>query len=630
MKQTPYFIIDFDSTFVTVEALDELAKICLKNNKNKQKILSQVKAITNKGMQGDITFPDSLSQRLHLFAPTKEHIEKLIELLKKKITPSIAHNKDFFANNRDNIYIISGGFQDYVYPVVKDFDIMRTHVLANNFIFNKKDVVIGFDKTNPLAKEHGKARQVKELYLPGEIHIIGDGYTDWEMKRDNPNHKFYLFTENVTRKNLIDKADSVVKSFDEVLYSLKLPRATSYPKSKIKVLLLENIDQRAIDLFEQEGYAITSMPKALSEKDLCVAIKDISILGIRSKTEVTATVLSHAKKLQAIGAFCIGTNQINLQAASEKGVCVFNAPFSNTRSVVELAIGEMILLGRKAIDKSTGMHKGIWDKSSAGSHELRDKVLGIIGYGNIGVQLSVLAESLGMHVYYYNLSDRLTHGNAKKCYTLAELLTISDIITIHIDGRKENTNFIGEQAFEMMKPGVIFLNLSRGHVVDVKALAKHIKSGKIKGAGVDVFPHEPASNKEPFVSELQNLPNVLLTPHIGGSTEEAQKNIGEFVATKLIDYVNTGATTLSVNFPNLQLPPLTNVHRFIHIHKNHPGVLANITNTLAKAGINITGQYLKTNESIGYVITDVDKADNPTVLKQLQAIPKTIRVRVLY
>lgn len=630
MKQTPYFIIDFDSTFVTVEALDELARISLKENKDKRKIISQIKAITKKGMQGDITFPDSLEQRLRLFAPKKAEIDKLIAQLKKKITPSVLQNKDFFTTYRDNIYIISGGFQDYVYPVVKDFGIMRTHVLANNFIYNKEDAVIGFDKQNPLAREHGKARQIQKLYLPGDVYIVGDGYTDWEMKRDNPNRKFFLFTENVTRKNLIDKADSIVKSFDEMLYLLKLPRATSYPKSKIKVLLLENVDQRAIDLFEQEGYDIKIFPKALSEKDLSEAIKDISILGIRSKTEVTDTVLSHAKKLLTIGAFCIGTNQIHLQSASEKGISVFNAPYSNTRSVVELAIGEMILLGRNAIDKNTGMHKGIWDKSAAGSHELRGKTLGIIGYGNIGVQLSVLAESLGMHVYYYNLSDKLTHGNARKCYTLAELLRISDVISIHIDGRKENTNFIGEQAFEMMKPGVIFLNLSRGHVVDMKALAKYIKNGKVKGAGIDVFPHEPESNKDPFTCEIQNLPNVLLTPHIGGSTEEAQKNIGEFVATKLIDYVNTGATTLCVNFPNLQLPPLANVHRFIHVHKNNPGVLANITSALANEHINIVGQYLKTNESIGYAITDVDKADNPTILKKLKEIPETIRVRVLY
>jgi D-3-phosphoglycerate dehydrogenase len=332
----------------------------------------------------------------------------------------------------------------------------------------------------------------------------------------------------------------------------------------------------------------------------------------------------------AIGAFCIGTNQIDLDAATKKGVAVFNAPFSNTRSVVELAIAEMIMLIRNIVDKSNKMHKGQWDKSAKGSFEVRGKKLGIIGYGNIGAQLSVLAENLGMKVLYYDKEEKLALGNATKCKSMKELLTQSDIVTLHVDGRESNTNIIGENEFAQMKKGVIFLNLSRGHVVDVKALRENILNGKVAGCSVDVFPYEPISNDEEFISELRGLPNTILSPHIGGSTLEAQENIGNFVPGKIMDYINSGNTSNSVNFPNLTLPTLENAHRLIHIHNNVPGILAKINNVLAAHGINIVGQYLKTNEHIGYVITDINKEYDKDVIKDLRAIEHTIKFRVLY
>ncbi len=309
---------------------------------------------------------------------------------------------------------------------------------------------------------------------------------------------------------------------------------------------------------------------------------------------------------------------------------MFNAPYSNTRSVVELALAEIIMLIRNIPDKSAKMHRGEWDKSAAGSFEIRGKKLGIIGYGNIGAQLSVLAESAGMNVFYYDLVEKLALGNATKCASLEELLSTVDVVTLHVDGRKENSTFIGEKEFALMKPGSIFLNLSRGHVVDIHALKNAILNGTIVGCGVDVFPEEPKSNKDPFESELKGLPNVILTPHIGGSTQEAQENIARFVPSRIIEYINTGSTTNSVNFPNLQLPILDNAHRLIHIHQNVPGILAKINNVLADHDINIVGQYLKTNETIGYVITDIDKAYNPDVIKALKAISHTIKFRILY
>ena len=396
------------------------------------------------------------------------------------------------------------------------------------------------------------------------------------------------------------------------------------------MLLLENVHPVAVARLREEGFSVETEKKALSEDELCERIKDVSVLGIRSKTQVTKRVLDNAKRLMVIGAFCIGTNQIDLRTATQKGIAVFNAPFSNTRSVVELAVGEMIMLIRNIPDKSVKMHRGEWDKSAKGSYEVRGKKLGIIGYGNIGTQLSVLAESMGMRVLYYDVEEKLSLGNAVKCKSLKELLEEADVISMHVDGRESNTNMIGAREFELMKKGVIFINLSRGHLVDIQALKENILSGKVAGCAIDVFPYEPVSNNEEFQSELRGLPNTILTPHIGGSTMEAQENIGRFVPGKIIDYINTGSTSNSFNFPNLTLPTLENAHRLIHIHNNVPGILAKINHVLAGHGINIMGQYLKTNEHIGYVITDINKEYDKDVMKELKAIENTIRVRVLY
>ena len=404
----------------------------------------------------------------------------------------------------------------------------------------------------------------------------------------------------------------------------------SYPKHKIKILLLEGVHPNAKGLLEHEGFDVELLSTSLDEDELCKRIKGVSILGIRSKTTVTKKVLEHADRLMAIGAFCIGTNQIDLSEATKRGVVVFNAPYSNTRSVVELAIAEIVMLMRNLPDKIRGMHEGIWDKSATNSFEIRGKVLGIIGYGNIGSQLSVVAEAMGLQVYYYDLEEKLALGNATPCKSLKELLNISDIVSIHVDGRKENKNMISDKEFRQMKEGVIFINLGRGHVVDIPVLKKNIDSGKVRGTAVDVYPQEPKSNNEPFESELKGSPNTILTPHIGGSTLEAQINIGAFVPNNILKFINTGSTAGSVNFPELQLPVLENGHRLIHVHQNTPGLLAKLNGILADKKINILGQYLKTNETIGYVITDIDKEYPSNLIQKMKDIEGTIRVRVLF
>jgi len=625
-----YFIIDFDSTFIQDETLDVLAEVALKDTDDSAKVIAEIKQITEEGMDGAISFRESLQRRMSLLKANRSHLIQVIELLKKRVSLSFQRNHAFIKNNAEKIYIISSGFKEAIQPVVSQYGIQADHVLANELIFDEQDNIIDFNQDNLLSQNKGKVKQLKALNLQGEIFVIGDGYTDYEMRAEGLATSFYAFTENVRRDKVVAVADEEAPSLEEFLYQNKLDRAISYPKNRISVLLLENVHPHAVEYLKKEGYQVDIHAGGLDEDELCEKIKNVSILGIRSKTQVTAKVIESANRLIAIGAFCIGTNQIDLDACSSKGIAVFNAPFSNTRSVVELVIGEIIMLMRNLPDKIMAMHQGQWNKSAKDSFEIRGKKLGIIGYGNIGAQLSVLAESMGMKVYFYDIIDKLALGNATPCDSLHELLSISDVVTIHVDGRKENNYIIGDNEFDAMKQGVIFINLSRGHVVEIDALKRSIENGKVKGAAIDVFPQEPKNNNDAFESALLGMPNTILTPHIGGSTLEAQENIAAYVPGKIIEYVNTGSTTNGVNFPNLQLPSFKNAHRLIHVHQNIPGILAKINNVLATHEINIVGQYLKTNELIGYVITDIATRYDDHVLEALKQIEGTIKVRILY
>jgi D-3-phosphoglycerate dehydrogenase len=406
---------------------------------------------------------------------------------------------------------------------------------------------------------------------------------------------------------------------------------TSYPKDKIKVLFLENISDAAVQYFKIQGYTdVKKVAGALSEEDLIKAIKDVHILGIRSKTFISKKVLDHAKKLQAIGCFCIGTNQVDMKACKQKGIAVFNAPYSNTRSVAELVIGSSIMLIRKIIDKNTAAHKGIWNKDAKGSFELRGKTMGLIGYGNIGTQTSIMAEAMGMKVKFYDIETKLPLGNAHAVKSIKELVSTSDIISLHVPETASTKNLISKEVLKQFKQGSILINYARGEVVDLDALAASLKAKQLSGAAIDVYPWEPEKNGDHFETPLQGLSNVLLTPHVGGSTEEAQENIGEDVSIKLYQYLERGVSNGSLSIPTISLPPVDGAHRILHIHNNVPGVLSAINTVMSKNKINIVGQYLKTNEEIGYVVLDVDSKLSKTALALLKEVKETIRVRLLY
>jgi D-3-phosphoglycerate dehydrogenase len=397
----------------------------------------------------------------------------------------------------------------------------------------------------------------------------------------------------------------------------------------VKALLLENLHPLAVRILTDVGIEVETRVGALAEDELIAALDGVDLLGVRSKTNVTARVLDSHPDLVAIGAFCIGTNQIDLPAANRHGVAAFNAPFSNTRSVVELAIGNIIAMARRMTERNAAMHAGVWDKSATGSHEVRGRTLGIVGYGNIGSQLSVVAETLGMRVYFYDTEDKLALGNAKRCSSLEELLDVAETVTLHVDGREGNAGIFGPEQFARMRPRSLFLNLSRGFVVDYDALSEHIESGHLAGAAVDVFPVEPAKKGDPFESPLRNLPNVILTPHVGGSTEEAQEDIGRFVGSKLRDYVEHGSTTLSVNLPALSPARSEHAQRIAHLHQNSPGVLAHLNQVLADHDVNIGGQVLATRGDLGYVVTDTDSVLTGDVVQALREVEATIRLRVI-
>ena len=397
----------------------------------------------------------------------------------------------------------------------------------------------------------------------------------------------------------------------------------------VRALLLENLHPQATENLEAAGIDVVNQTGALDEDELIEALDGVELLGIRSKTMLTERVMDACPSLIAVGAFSIGTNQIDLAAAARRGIAAFNAPFSNTRSVVEMAVAEMISLTRRLQVHNRLMHEGVWNKSADGAHEIRGRTLGIVGYGNIGSQLSVVAEALGMNVIFYDNAEKLALGNATRMPTLESLLQAADVVTLHVDGRAGNQGFFGRPQLEMMKPGALFLNLSRGFIVDVDALKEALESGAIGGAAIDVFPEEPKRKGDPFTSPLQNTPNVILTPHIGGSTEEAQRDIGIFVSKRLRDYVQNGSTSLSVNLPNLQLDKPQGAHRIAHLHENIPGVLAAVNRELAEHEVNIDGQLLATRGELGYVVTDVAAGLTDVAVAALGAMPGTVRLRVL-
>lgn len=630
MSARPTMIFDFDSTLVDFETLEALADIALAGAPDAEATRARIAALTDQAMGGEIGFGEALRQRLALLPLTRDHVATLAAQAPDRLTASVRRNLGFFQTGAAEAVILSGGFREVIAPVARALGVPADRVLCNDLVYDDDGRVTGVDDGNPLSHAEGKPRAIHGLNLTGRVVMVGDGWNDAEVKLAGAADAFYAFTEVVRRAPVVEAADAEAASLDEVLHAEGLAGRWSFPRSRMRMLLLENIHPAAVERLEEAGYTVETMKGALDEDDLIEAVRGVHVLGIRSKTTVSRRVLEQADKLMAVAAFCIGTNQIDLDAAADHGVAVFNAPYSNTRSVVELAIGLMIVLMRDVPDKSAAMHLGKWNKSATGSRELRGKTLGIVGYGAIGSQLSVLAENLGMRVLFYDLSERLALGNARRMRALDALLAESDVVTLHVDGRAENKAIFGAAQFGRMKEGALFLNLSRGHVVDVGALAQAMGSGRIAGAAVDVFPEEPRTNADPFESPLQGLRNMILTPHIGGSTEEAQEAIAEFAAERLLGYLNRGDTTFSVNLPNVQLAEVSGAHRLLHIHRNQPGVLAELNQALAAAGLNILGQHLKTSERVGYVITDVDRDYDREALGVLKAVPGTLKFRTLH
>ena len=630
MSAPPTFVFDFDSTLVRIETLEALADLALVGAPDAEATRAEIARLTDQAMAGEIDFGDALRKRLAMLPLTRDHVQGLADRILDEGTASVRRNLRFFRDNADRIVILSGGFREIIAPVAERLGVAADRVLCNDLVYDAEGRVTGVDDANPLSHADGKTKVIAALNLARPIVMVGDGWNDAEVKLAGAADRFYAYTEIVRREPVVAVADAEAASMDELLHAEGLTGRWSYPRSRIRMLLLETIHPAAVERLEEAGYTVETRKGALDEDDLIAAIKGVHVLGIRSKTQVSARVLAGADRLMAIAAFCIGTNQVDLDAAAARGVAVFNAPYSNTRSVVELAVGLTITLMRDVVDKSAAMHRGRWNKSADGSRELRGKTLGIVGYGAIGSQLSVLAEALGMRVVFHDLSERLALGNARRMRSLDALLAESDVVSLHVDGRKENTNLIGAAELSRMKPGALLLNLSRGHVVDIGALAQAIGSGRIGGTALDVFPEEPRTNADPFDSPLTGLKNVILTPHIGGSTEEAQEAIAEFAAERLLGYLNRGDTTFCVNLPNVQLAEVTGGHRILHIHHNQPGVMAELNRELAAAGLNILGQHLKTDERTGYVITDVDRDYDPESLRALKTVAGTLRFRLLH
>ncbi|MBN8553013.1 MAG: phosphoglycerate dehydrogenase [Caulobacterales bacterium] len=630
MRSLPTLLIDFDSTLVGFETLEALAEVALAGHPDAESRRVDIGRLTDEAMEGRLDFHEALTRRLALVEADRRQIQAVAERAVAALAPSVDRNLEALRRNAGRIWIVSAGFTEVIAPVAEAMGLDPSHILANDLVYDAQGRVVGVDTDNPLAFEDGKLAAVQALSLSGPVVMIGDGWGDWRVREAGLADRFWAFTEIVRRDRVVERADGVAASLDEILHAEGFAGRFSYPRGRMKVLLLENVHPKAAERLKAEGYQVEMVKGALDEAALIERIKGVHVLGIRSKTEVTARVLAAADRLLAIGAFCIGTNQIDLAAASDHGVAVFNAPYSNTRSVVELVLGLTITLTRRVADKSAALHAGRWDKSADGAHELRGRTLGIIGYGAIGAQLSVLAEALGMKVVFFDLDEKLALGNAQRLRSLDALLDQSDVVTLHVDGRRENAGLFGAGQLARMKPGAILLNLSRGHIVDVEALAEALRSGRLGGAAVDVFPEEPVANSDGFTSPLQGLLNVILTPHIGGSTEEAQEAIAEFAAERLLGFVNRGDTTFAVNLPNVRLSEVSGAHRLLHIHRNQPGVLAAINRALAEGGLNVLGQHLKTDERTGYVIVDVEGDYDPEALDGLKAVDGALRFRVLY
>jgi len=597
--QQPWFIIDFDSTFTQVEAMEELAAMSLKNDPEKDAIIEQIKHLTDLAMDGKMPFNKSLKARIALLSAKKYHINMLVNKLRKKVSPSFARNKAFFKQYQGRVLIVSGGFKEFIVPVVKSFNIDENCVYANTFIYDKKNNIIGADEDNFLAQNGGKVKLLKQLKLKGKVIAIGDGYTDYEMRESGMAEQFFAFTENIARERVIAKADYIAPSLDEILYKMKLPMALSFPKSRITAVLLGKDTFTAESFFQLEGYKVIKRETLTTKTQ--TDLKEASIIVSSLKQEIEN--LNSFTKLISLAVWGGYNFQFNTHIAQQMAVPIFNAPFANTRSVVELGLGFMFQLSRQT------------------NTELRGKKIGIIGYGNAGSLMGVLAQNLGMEVLYFDEKDRAPLGNAIACKTIVDLLKKANFVVVL--NSKNTGTILAEKEIKQMQPLSCLINLSYDDSIDFLAAQKLVQSKKLFGLAVDF-------QKEENFNKIEINSQIIATLNKRNNNKETQQNIAHFTTQKIIQYINTGNIGSSLNFPEIQLPALVGSHRFIHIHKNKPGILAKINAVLAKNKINIIGQYLKTNESLGYVITDVAKKYDNEVISELKKIEFTLKFRVIY
>lgn len=616
MQKNPYFIIDFDSTFTRVEALDVLAEIVLAHSSKKDAVVQAIHEITNRGMNGELDFRESLTLRLDLLKANRDDIHHLAERLKAQISPSFERNQKHLSALKDNVYVVSNGFKEFIIPVIETYGLLPENVYANTFVYDEDGNITGFDTNNPLSRNGGKSLVIKDLHLNGDVYVIGDGANDLEIWKAGYANKFYLFTENVEREKVKKEANHFASTVDEILYELNLARSLSYPKTRIKVLLLEGVNRIASDAFEKEGYQVEMVDKPLNNQELAVKLKTVNILGLTSNQEISKELLKNTKRLISLGVFSSDASKIDMDACSSHGVAVFNAPFSHVRSVGEFTLGNILGLSRAT-------------SSKIGS-EIRGKKLGIIGYGKIGSQLGVLAENLGMEILFFDIADKSPLGNSRKCTHLDVLLNQSDFISIHVSELPENRHFFGESFFNALRPTSSILYCGNIEALKLESLYQHLVAFPSFGCSLDLNPDKLTRDSFSWLEKIKTFENVLFSAGISANTLEAERDRAEFIPEKITEYLNSGNTMGSLNFPNLFVPAVKNAHRLLHIHKNVPNVLARINQIFASHQINILAQSLKTTHSLGYVVTDVDTEYPDNLLNEMRDIEETIWFRVLY
>lgn len=604
-KKEQYFVIDFDSTFTQVEAMEELAAISLKNDPDRELIIEKIKQLTDLAMEGKMPFPKSLKARIALLSAKKYHLQMLVNKLRKKVSVSFARNKAFFKEYQGRVFIVSGGFKEFIEPVVKPYFIDADCVFANTFVYDKKNNIIGADEDNFLAQEQGKVKLLKHLKLKGNVCVIGDGYTDYELFEAGVAHSFFAFTENISRPSVISKAQNIASSLDEILYQENLPMAISFPKSKIKALLWGEQCFDTEVLLKKEAYQIKKLPLKSDTETLLQEAQQAHIILFQPNADYKKLLQLKESKCLLMGVWGELDDKDFALSLAKRGIALFGSSYAHTRSVLELGLLKILHLFRLQ------------------EEELPGKVIGIVGYGHSGSLLSVMASHLGMEVLYYDIDERPPLGNAKRMKFLPDLLKKSDLVFLAAGKRFNKEQLIGAKELKLMKHQALLVNMGYDYAIDLDAVKEALNSGKLGGFGIDCL-------LEATHKKTQKFPFTISTLNKRLATHQTRNNIAEIVCERAIDFINTGSSQACDNFPRLNLPPLSGGHRFIHIHKNVPGVLAQINGVLAGKKINISGQYLKTNESIGYVITDVDKQYEKEVIAELKEIPATLKFRVLY